>query len=386
MIILLILFALFLFLVERYYLQNGLSRIYYDVSVSQALLEPEEEFIIRSTIENHKPLFLPYLSMEESLPYEIQISETEQVDRDSTGLQVFTNTTSAQYEQIRNAYLKSSFYLMPNQKFTREVQASLPCRGRFLFRGCNLHGGDFLGLSDSDRSFPTTREVVVMPKRAPIPDIGRLVGDFLGDLSVNRFIFEDPMLTIGFSEYTGQEPLRDISWSQTARMGRTMVKNYDHTVDLSLTILLNVQSANPNSDDDQAVETCISMVRSLCETLEEQHIKYSFLTNAIPVGMIGGTDEIEQGNGNRHFFAMMEMLGRLTSIGAKPFSNTILRACRTSEQGRHHILLVTPDWNPEWAEPMRLLEKLSDGHILTLTPEQAGLNGSDGSSAEEVSA
>ena len=385
MIILLILFALILFLVERYYLQNGLSRIYYDVSVSQALLEPEEEFIIRSTIENHKPLFLPYLSMEESLPYEIQISETEQVDRDSTGLQVFTNTTSAQYEQIRNAYLKSSFYLMPNQKFTREVRASLPCRGRFLFRGCNLHGGDFLGLSDSDRSFPTTREVVVMPKRAPIPDIGRLVGDFLGDLSVNRFIFEDPMLTIGFSEYTGREPLRDISWSQTARMGRTMVKNYDHTVDLSLTILLNVQSANPNSDDDQAVETCISMVRSLCETLEEQHIKYSFLTNAIPVGMIGGADEIEQGNGNRHFFAMMEMLGRLTSIGAKPFSNTILRACRTSEQGRHHIL-VTPDWNPEWAEPMRLLEKLSDGHILTLTPEQAGLNGSDGGSAEEVSA
>ena len=385
MIILLILFALILFLVERYYLQNGLSRIYYDVSVSQALLEPEEEFIIRSTIENHKPLFLPYLSMEESLPYEIQISETEQVDRDSTGLQVFTNTTSAQYEQIRNAYLKSSFYLMPNQKFTREVRASLPCRGRFLFRGCNLHGGDFLGLSDSDRSFPTTREVVVMPKRAPIPDIGRLVGDFLGDLSVNRFIFEDPMLTIGFSEYTGREPLRDISWSQTARMGRTMVKNYDHTVDLSLTILLNVQSANSNSDDDQAVETCISMVRSLCETLEEQHIKYSFLTNAIPVGMIGGADEIEQGNGNRHFFAMMEMLGRLTSIGAKPFSNTILRACRTSEQGRHHIL-VTPDWNPEWAEPMRLLEKLSDGHILTLTPEQAGLNGSDGGSAEEVSA
>lgn len=385
MIILLILFALILFLVERYYLQNGLSRIYYDVSVSQALLEPEEEFIIRSTIENHKPLFLPYLSMEESLPYEIQISETEQVDRDSTGLQVFTNTTSAQYEQIRNAYLKSSFYLMPNQKFTREVRASLPCRGRFLFRGCNLHGGDFLGLSDSDRSFPTTREVVVMPKRAPIPDIGRLVGDFLGDLSVNRFIFEDPMLTIGFSEYTGREPLRDISWSQTARMGRTMVKNYDHTVDLSLTILLNVQSANSNSDDDQAVETCISMVRSLCETLEEQHIKYSFLTNAIPVGMIGGADEIEQGNGNRHFFAMMEMLGRLTSIGAKPFSNTILRACRTSEQGRHHIL-VTPDRNPEWAEPMRLLEKLSDGHILTLTPEQAGLNGSDGNSAEEVSA
>ncbi len=385
MIILLILFSLIIFLVERYYIQNGLNRIYYEISVSQALLEPDEEFVIRSTIENHKPLFLPYLSMEEIFPYEIQLPETDQLERDTTGVQFYTNTASAQYEQTRNAYLKSSFYLMPNQKFTREVRASLPHRGRFLLRGCHLHGGDFLGLSDSSRSFPTTREVVVMPKRAPIPDIGRLVGDFLGDLSVNRFIFEDPMLTIGFSDYTGREPLRDISWSQTARLGRTMVKNYDHTVDLSVTILLNIQSADPHSNDEQPVETCISMVRSLCETLEEQHIKYSFLTNAVPIGMIGGSGEIEQGSGNRHFFAVMETLGRITSVGAKAFANTILKACRTAEQGCHHIL-VTPDVSPDWAEQLRLLEKLSDGHILMMTPEQSGLNRDANCSTEEVSA
>lgn len=385
MIVLLILFALILFLVERYYIQNGLHRIYYEISVSQALLEPDEEFVIRSTIENHKSLFLPYLSMEEIFPYEIQLPENDQLERDTTGVQFYSNTASAQYEQTRNAYLKSSFYLMPHQQLVREIRASLPHRGRFLMRGCNLHGGDFLGLSDSSCSFPTTREVVVMPKRAPIPDIGRLVGDFLGDLSVNRFIFEDPMLTIGFSDYTGREPLRDISWSQTARMGRTMVKSYDHTVDLSVTILLNVQPADPHSNDEQPVETCISMVRSLCETLEEQHIKYSFLTNAVPVGMIGGSGEIEQGNGNRHFFAVMEMLGRITSVGTKSFANTILKACRTTEQGRHHIL-VTPGLSPDWSEPLHLLEKLSDGHILMMTPEQVAHNGTPDRSAEEVSA
>ncbi len=78
-----------------------------------------------------------------------------------------------------------------------------------------------------------------------------MLGGVIGDISVNRFIFEDPMLTVGFSEYTGREPMRDISWTQSARLGRMMVKNYDHTVDLSVTILLNVQSVLNVFEDEE---------------------------------------------------------------------------------------------------------------------------------------
>ena len=53
-----------------------------------------------------------------------------------------------------------------------------------------------------------------MPRRAASPSFDMLLGGMIGDISVNRFIFEDPMLTIGFSDYTGREPMRDISWTR----------------------------------------------------------------------------------------------------------------------------------------------------------------------------
>ena len=44
-----------------------------------------------------------------------------------------------------------------------------------------------------------------------------VLSGFLGDVSVRRFIYEDPVLTTGFREYTGREPMKHISWTQSAR-------------------------------------------------------------------------------------------------------------------------------------------------------------------------
>ena len=73
MIVLLIISILVLFLVERWSIRHGLDRITYDVVPSQTLLEPDEEFTVRSTIENHKLWFVPYVSMVENFPSGIQI-------------------------------------------------------------------------------------------------------------------------------------------------------------------------------------------------------------------------------------------------------------------------------------------------------------------------
>ena len=196
---------------------------------------------------------------------------------------------------------------------------------------------------------------------------GIALGGFLGDLSVNRFLFEDPMLTIGFSEYSGREPMRDISWTQSARMGRMMDKNYDHTVDLSVTVLLNIQSVKNQFENEELVEQCISLTRSVCETLEEKQIKYSFITNSVMAGSMSFFSSIEEGLGNRHFYSVMESLGRATMLSCENFSSTILRACRSGEQGRYHII-VTPDENPAWSPELQKLRDLSAGKVFVLTP------------------
>lgn len=214
--------------------------------------------------------------------------------------------TPAPIRSWPSSQLTTAFYLMPRQRLTRTLQAKLPKRGRYLFLGCRINGGDLLGLQDDYRTLSLFKEVVVMPRRAASPSFDMLLGGMIGDISVNRFIFEDPMLTIGFSDYTGREPMRDISWTQSARLGRMMVKNYDHTIDLSVTILLNVQSVLNVFEEDDKLEECCSIARSVCEQLESKHIQYSFLSNAIPSGTTSLYTDIEQGLGSGHFYGVME--------------------------------------------------------------------------------
>lgn len=176
------------------------------------------------------------------------------------------------------------------------------------------------------------------------------------------------MLTIGFSDYTGREPMRDISWTQSARLGKMMVKNYDHTTDICISVILNVQSALNTQEEDVLVEQCFSLTRSLCEQLEKKHIKYSFVTNAIPMGMLDLVSSVEQGLGNVHFYTIMEILGRASLSACENFSVTLRRACRTCEQGQYFIV-ISPNENEIWKEAYDKLVDISGNKTFLITPE-----------------
>ena len=170
MIILLIVFLLVLAAVEYYSRRHGLERIFYDVQTSHNLLEPGEEFTIHSTIENHKFWFVPYASMSENFPLGIHVpGEEKNMSQEVISLQVYAHSVATPSQQLTSTTLSSSFYLMPKQKLVRSVTACFPKRGRYLFLGCNMHGGDFLGIKDAYQKFPLFKEVVVMPRQVQAP-------------------------------------------------------------------------------------------------------------------------------------------------------------------------------------------------------------------------
>jgi len=203
-----------------------------------------------------------------------------------------------------------------------------------------MSGGDFLGLRETNRQFECVSEIVVMPRPAADAPELKALGNFLGDISVHRFIMEDPVLTLGFREYTGREPQRDISWVQSARMGRIMVKKYDYTLEPSVTVVVNIACGNENPDT-ALIERCYSLARTVCEQLEEQRIMYGFITNAIAVGSVGHSPVIKDGLGQSHLMAILEILGRATYDYIEPFDVTIERAICSAEQGRSHVI-ITP--------------------------------------------
>jgi len=344
------------FLLQRRSLSNALDGITHRHWTSAIVVEPDERFDIITELRNTSRRFVPFLRMQESLPGDICLPETPpeacKVD-DSSG----------------NLRLLSTTYLMPHQQLQRTVTASLPRRGRYFLRGATIYGGDFLGLSEKMETFDSYQEIVVVPREAEGCGVAETLGGFLGDRSVNRFVMEDPVLTLGFSPYTGREPMKMISWSQSARRDQLMVKRLDYTLDLSVTVLLNVETETRDKHSAAQIEWCFSAARTVCRILEEKGVKYRFATNATAAGAVSYWTEIDEGLGPRHFGTILEGLGRATYDCTESFNDTMVRAAGNAEAGRSHII-ITPAMPEQYLPGKRHLERKTGAQVCVLTAEE----------------
>lgn len=339
---------------------DPLSRLSYDVRALSRSVDRDEPFVIESTIGNGSMLPVPFLRVQENLPPQIRLAPE----------------SAARYAQ-QNAFdsaraqtvLTSTVSLWPRQKLVRRVTASLPARGRYFLRGATLTGGDFLGLSETSAPYPAFSEIVVLPARAEsAPELAAL-GGFLGDVSVRRFIMEDPVLTLGFRDYTGREPQKQIAWTKSLAKGSLVVREYDHTLEPTVTVLLNVSCAG--AERAERVERCFSLSRTVCETLEKRRVQYGFLTNAMAAGALGLWSSVTEGLGQAHLYAILEGLGRATLDPAEKFERTLERALRMAEHGRSHIL-ITPDEDADTIKAAKRLSALVGGPLLILAASSAG--------------
>ena len=261
--------------------------------------------------------------------------------------------------------LISESYLMPRKKLIRAIKATMPRRGRYFFRGATIAVGSFLGFSEVKQRFYLRREIVIPPKPLEVTELKKFLGSFMGDVSVSRFIMEDPVLTIGFRDYTGREPMRSISWKQTARFGKIMVKNYDHTLDLTVTVILNADTSVGENED--ILETLFSMTRTVCEFLEGSGVPYRLVTNVAAFDGIGHKHIIPDGFGSDHLTSVLELLSRATYKTFESFEDMLAKIAHTAEQGRAHILL-TPEITAKASPFLQKLNARTGSETLVILP------------------
>ena len=335
--------------VELYSLRHALDGVEYDLKLSKPIVEVDEKLQMVTIITNRRRRFLPFIRLNERVPQGID-----------AGRELYMESFT---DQINT--LESTVYMMPRQRLTRRTEISMPARGRHLFRGARLSGGDFLGLSERATLYPLERELVVLPRTADSDEIGRLLGGYMGDTSVNRFILEDPILTLGFREYTGREPMKMISWAQSARTGQLMVKSYDYTVERTVTVMLNADTFAFGSYGQKMLERCYSMARSVCEALEEQRIPYAFITNTRTPGMADGFGEVSDGLGRAHLMTVLEGLGRADYGHRDSLDILFDRALSRATRGRMHVY-ITPVENDLHADVLEKLRQATGEDVLTL--------------------
>ena len=313
--------------------------------------EPGEVFWLHVTLKNTGRRYLAFLRFSLFLPGEIQPQDTRHctLSLDKKGCTITYST-----------------WLRPYGQADFRIPVRIAHRGRYVFRPLHLYGGDFLGLNEQMRSFERFREVVVAPKESEEPDMEAAMGGFVGDISVRRFIHEDPVLSAGFREYTGQEPMKKISWTQSARGRGLMVRNDDYTVEPTVSVILNVDAAD--GVRLESLEACCRLARTVCRMLEDQRIPYDLVTNTVSAG--GWFDEdaqgIRKGFGAIHFERVLELLGRATDT-VSPSGRAMWTALEEDRSVCGRILITAPSGMPE-ETVLRRLREISDGNLLVLTP------------------
>lgn len=349
-ILVLITIIIIIYIIEQVSIKNALKGIEYTQKPSLTVVEPNEEFDIVSILQNRTRRFVAFLRIKEKFSEDFYLH----IKSDTVG---------------SNTIIQSSLYMMPKQILERRIKASIPKRGRYFLYGATLYGGDFLGISEITGDYSCIEEVVVIPKETILPNIEIRLSGYIGDISINRFIFEDPILTAGFNDYTGQEPQKMISWVQTARVGHLMVKKYDYTLELMVTVLLNIDYNGDNSDE--LVEECFSIGRSVCQFLESKNIKYRFITNATIAGTRPIWANSDYGWGKNYLMNILEGLGRAVYIVKEPYKKMIERAMDFAELGVGHIL-ITPNMEGSYLAGKDKLRELTGQDVCVLTPNQGG--------------
>ena len=345
-----IVFVLLIVVLEIKSREHVLDGLKYDVEVRPTVVEPREVFELRSTVSNKKWIPVLFLKLVEYVPITMVFDEEE----------IRGMFTSQSVFQKDNTTLHQNMYIMGHQKVKRTMHVSMPKRGRYLLRGARMTAGDLLGIHEESEHIDMIREIVVKPDPIDIGSIERSFGGYLGNISVQRFINPDPIETVGFREYTGREPQKDISWKQSLRMNRLMVKQYDYTADERSSVIVNVTGGT-----EDEIEACFSLARSVCEFLDKKKIVYGFYTNATRVSSNMFMDAYTpDGIGKVHLDSILEQLGRCDYSSWCDPGNLLKLAIANHSDTRSYVL-ITP--HPEEIQGVvRSFESLIGRQIFTI--------------------
>lgn len=330
---------LLLWLAENLSRRDTLRYLHVHFEVDSKLVEPDEAITLRYTVTNTSRWPVLYAAFSLQLGQAVQIREEE----DWCRLHLSREFTGDRIDH--------HFYLAPYQRFSGKFRFSVRSRGVHELGNYYLENGDLLGINPVVHSGDIGCRIVCTARRRDLSEVPSLGGD-LGDISVRRFILDDPCMLLGYREYSGREPMKQISWLQTAKTGQLIVRRNDYTVDRNVTILVNMDAAPP-----PVMERCLETVRTVCELLEERKIPYGLRTN-------GDLFSLYEGLGRQHLFFIQRRIGLSRLTGYVSFSSLVDDCCRRRQNSS--FLVVTPVLSDTVRSSLHRLRRCSDMDLYIL--------------------
>lgn len=331
-------------IINAYSVKHILDNVEYKRNFSSELLEVDEQFQIESIIENRKLFPVAFLQVCERYPAQLIYNHEENLLKSPEFI-----------------YHTSTMFVLPNQRIKRTYKVRFNHRGKYDLTDVNLKAGDFLAFKTTNKYIEGAQSLVVMPKAAELETDIVAYGGYTGDISIKRWIVEDPILNIGIREYTGVEPQKTIHWPSSLRQNKLMVKKFDYTTNSNVVLLLNIECTEPFyiAIDPDKVEKCLSIARSVFEELEKTGIPYGMWSNAEKNSAGGIGFEMLQGLGSKHFYSIMERLGCAVYSAIMDFKDALSYLSEQNNKDTTYII-VTPEVFDDYISYLNELNKRCD--------------------------
>jgi len=355
--IFLIVILLLAALLESLSLRGGAGCADGDFSLSKTRAEAGETVELDLTARNLGRLPISYLSLRLGFPLSAQLPEDADTRRDRSLLTV-----------------TEVFRLWGRRSRSRALAFSIPKRGVHTVAGRELARGDFLGLRLSTGRLDCRKTLLVYPPPLRSSALLEALGSECGEMSARRWLLRDPVLTLGVREYTGNEPMHEISWSQTARRGELMVREFDFTRSLNCCVLLSVSGLSED-DEDELLDRCCGAARTVCDALIARGVEAALYTNASLVGYRAEPVRSATASLGRQM-DVLDILARVSPVACS--SPAELAAAALEEQrGAAAFVLISPHADAATAAALQILNARSGFGALTVAVDSLEVDGHD---------
>lgn len=306
--------------VSQLWARLALVDVAYRCVPSESRLMVGDSFDLALTIENGKPLPLPWVAISEFVPTGLTPDRADGPMRSQFGLYEVKETTSL------GAYERVTFH--------RRLTARQ--RGHYAFGPSRVASGDIFGFYEARlESHRRPVSLVVYPRTVPLTEFAPPASRPVGEVYSPAWRIDDPTRPSGLREYRPGDPARRIDWKATARRDEVLVRTYDPSVSQRITILVecNTSMIDRWSNRPELLEAAVTGAASVAMRAAALRCAVGIVVNGNIAGGIAPS-VVAPGAGPGQLAAVMTTLAGATSMTTKPLEEVVaVHAAEALPQG-----------------------------------------------------
>ena len=319
-----------------------------DASLEPRRLIAGETATLTVRVTNRKPVPIPWMDLHIELPEGIA------PPRARPGVPVTS--------------VGASFAPRARERVTLRFPLEVSQRGAYVVGPLSIRAGDWLGFMQEERRISLTYEVVAHP--APVGVVDRHLASLrpVAEARTRHGLVPDPLRFRGVREHRGGDPMKEIHWKISARLGKLQTKVYEPATSLDAVFLVNVASYDQYwvQVDPDGAELVIAASAELIRLAADAGRQVGLITN----GLDNLTHERPRSALSRGPRALTRCLDILARLG--PYAGAAPEAVFLRERGRMPygatLVAVTPNLRPKLAAALVVLRR--SGHrVLVLTKD-----------------